>query len=296
MIFRRGDRGQEIENVQQALNNAGFNISVDGRFGQETEAAVIAFQEQNGLGVDGLVGPNTLKALGLSDSAQPLQPAVNYDRQAALAYARKYWNQVPDEDGVAFIGSSGPDGFKKVPVGTQFVHDFDADGDSLGSEHALLPDGSTIDWSELDDCTHFLSCCIGEPPGGEKAGGLPLKHRQAGIPPNAPYAIVRVSTMVEYLTSNDPIWRNKRPGKDPYAVFIGEKTTDDSLIAQLSPGDLIAYFSPATGRYAHLTMYLGNDKIVCHTYCRSDEPACTWDNEWDLGRGSWQWSFIRITV
>lgn len=302
MLIRRGDRGQAVENVQRALNNAGFNIAVDGVFGQKTENAVIAFQTQNNLAVDGLVGSNTLKALGLSDSAQPLQPAqpaassISYDRQAALTYAHKYWNRVPNEDGVAFIGSSTPGNFKKVPVGTKFVHNFGSNGNSLRSEHAKLPDGSRISWEDLDDCTHFISCCIGAPPGGEKAGGMPIKHQQVGIPPNAPYAIVRVATMVEYLTSNDQKWRDKRPGKEPYAIMIGEKTTDENLIEKLSPGDLIAYFSPDTGRYAHMAMYLGNGKIVCHTYCRSDSPDCTWDNEWDLGKGSWQWTFIQITV
>ena len=234
-----------------------------------------------------------------STSAMP-----TYDRSAALAYARKYWNRVPDEDGHAFVAISSAGMFKKVPLGTKFCHEFDTgtscsashSGSSKKQEHALLPNGSRINWAELNDCTHFLSCCIGEPPGGESAGGLPITIRQAGIPPKAPYGIVRVSTLVDYLTSNDSQWRNKRPGKNPYAQIIGEKSTNDSLINNLSAGDLIAYFSTQSNRYTHMAIYLGDNKIACHTYCRSDQPDCTWDNDWDLGRGTHTWTFIKITV
>jgi peptidoglycan hydrolase-like protein with peptidoglycan-binding domain len=53
-----------IEELQQALTKAGYDPGpADGTFGRRTEAAVIAFQEANGLSVDGRVGPETASAL-----------------------------------------------------------------------------------------------------------------------------------------------------------------------------------------------------------------------------------------
>ncbi len=59
-------RGDDVRQVQQALVKAGFNIQVDGVFGEETDKAVIQFQQQNGLAADGIVGPKTLQSLGLT--------------------------------------------------------------------------------------------------------------------------------------------------------------------------------------------------------------------------------------
>jgi Putative peptidoglycan binding domain len=53
-----------IEDLQQALSSAGYDPGpADGTFGRRTEAAVVAFQEANGLSVDGRVGPETASAL-----------------------------------------------------------------------------------------------------------------------------------------------------------------------------------------------------------------------------------------
>lgn len=55
VLLRVGTRGETVKRLQQALE-----IEADGRFGPGTEKAVRAFQEANGLGVDGLAGPETL--------------------------------------------------------------------------------------------------------------------------------------------------------------------------------------------------------------------------------------------
>jgi hypothetical protein len=53
-----------VEELQQALSEAGYDPgAADGNFGRRTEAAVAAFQEANGLSVDGRVGPETASAL-----------------------------------------------------------------------------------------------------------------------------------------------------------------------------------------------------------------------------------------
>lgn len=209
-----------------------------------------------------------------------------YDRKGALEYARKFWLLPCDDQFIALSASAGKD-FQRVPAGTKLEHEFDGTI-SKQREHAVLPDGTRIEWAALDDCTHFISCCIGER-NGEPCGNLPIPYKQLGEPPEAPYGIVRVSTMVDFLTGN------KVKGVK-YAEIVAEKSEDEKLISTLSPGDLIAYFHKKNKQYSHLTMYLGDNKIACHTYSRSDLKECTWDNIWNIGVGTHQWTFIRFTV
>lgn len=49
--------------VQFLLNEQGYNISVDGKFGPKTSEAVKSFQVENGLTIDGIVGENTWNEL-----------------------------------------------------------------------------------------------------------------------------------------------------------------------------------------------------------------------------------------
>lgn len=212
----------------------------------------------------------------------PKAPAVSYDRAGALAYARKFWHEPCDDRFIALGPKAGRD-FVKVDPGAVFEHE-DETATRSAREHAVLADGSRIEWKDLDDCTHFISCCIGERP-GEAGGGLPITYKQLGEPPSAPYGIVRVGTMVDYL-----VYKRK------FAELVAEKSTDDSKIGELAFGDLVAYFNTKLGFYSHLAILLGGGKIACHTYCRSDQPGCTWDNVWDLGRDTHTWTFIRIVV
>ena len=60
-VIEKGDRGARVERVQRALGIS----PADGVFGKQTRRAVKRFQRRRGLTVDGVVGPATLRALGL---------------------------------------------------------------------------------------------------------------------------------------------------------------------------------------------------------------------------------------
>lgn len=60
-----GDRGPEVRQLQERLNALGSELKIDGIFGLTTRAAVMAFQAQQGLNPDGVVGQKTRAALGL---------------------------------------------------------------------------------------------------------------------------------------------------------------------------------------------------------------------------------------
>lgn len=66
-----GSRGAEVRSVQTKLKQWGYyDGAVDGVFGQDTYDAVVRFQRKNGLAVDGVAGPATLAAMGISSGAQ----------------------------------------------------------------------------------------------------------------------------------------------------------------------------------------------------------------------------------
>ncbi|MCF6526063.1 penicillin-insensitive murein endopeptidase [Streptomyces sp. JJ36] len=61
---RQGDTGPAVKAVQYLLNaKRGAGLAVDGIFGSGTASAVRGFQSHAGIGVDGVVGPNTWKNL-----------------------------------------------------------------------------------------------------------------------------------------------------------------------------------------------------------------------------------------
>ena len=57
-IYKIGSRGEMVRQIQKALH-----LMADGIYGQNTKAAVEAFQREKGLKVDGIVGPATLALL-----------------------------------------------------------------------------------------------------------------------------------------------------------------------------------------------------------------------------------------
>lgn len=62
--LREGDEGDAVKTLQRALKNRGYySGSIDGKYGSSTVAAVTAFQQRNGLRVDGTAGPTTQTAL-----------------------------------------------------------------------------------------------------------------------------------------------------------------------------------------------------------------------------------------
>lgn len=62
-----GARGDDVKKIQQKLKQWGYySGAVDGVFGSGTLAAVKSFQRKNGLKADGIVGPATAAAMGIS--------------------------------------------------------------------------------------------------------------------------------------------------------------------------------------------------------------------------------------
>ena len=64
-VLRRGSTGIAVIQLQLALRDKGFPITIDGDFDPGTHLAVWLYQQQQSLAVDGIVGAATWNALGL---------------------------------------------------------------------------------------------------------------------------------------------------------------------------------------------------------------------------------------
>jgi peptidoglycan hydrolase-like protein with peptidoglycan-binding domain len=62
-LVRPGSRIFPVRPLQQLLSARGHTVHVDGIFGPRTEAAVEDFQQDAGVGIDGIVGPHTWSRL-----------------------------------------------------------------------------------------------------------------------------------------------------------------------------------------------------------------------------------------
>ena len=91
-LVKVGSQGEEVRAVQTKLKELGYTVgNVDGIFGSQTKAAVIAFQKDHGLSPDGIAGEKTLAALGITGSASSdidLSPIGNFSSSDISLLAR----------------------------------------------------------------------------------------------------------------------------------------------------------------------------------------------------------------
>ncbi|MEO8506773.1 MAG: peptidoglycan-binding domain-containing protein [Betaproteobacteria bacterium] len=59
-------RSGTVRSAQMALNNQGYNVSVDGQWGPNTQDAVRRFQAERGIAQTGTLDGTTLSALGVN--------------------------------------------------------------------------------------------------------------------------------------------------------------------------------------------------------------------------------------
>lgn len=77
-----GSQDEDVKTAQELLNSTGrYNLVVDGIFGEQTNTAVKDYQRQNGLTVDGVIGPQTWASLtgGTQQSPEQETPKTDYE-------------------------------------------------------------------------------------------------------------------------------------------------------------------------------------------------------------------------
>lgn len=80
ILLQHGSSGLKVKQIQKKLNEADYGLNEDGIYGDKTRAAVMDYQKNNGLTVDGIVGNETLSKLeGTSKppaSTSPVDPVA----------------------------------------------------------------------------------------------------------------------------------------------------------------------------------------------------------------------------
>ncbi len=103
--FEYGDEGQVVVGIQKRLAELNYTVGyVDGVFGNDTEAAIKAFQRDRNLEVDGIVGGATYRAL-MNNELPP-------NRSGHSAIIRKIVRVAYSMIGVPYVfGGTSPYGF-----------------------------------------------------------------------------------------------------------------------------------------------------------------------------------------
>ncbi|MGE8482828.1 MAG: N-acetylmuramidase domain-containing protein [Pseudomonas sp.] len=108
--LRHGDRSQAVRVLQKNLNNHGATLTVDGDYGDVTEAAVRAYQLKVGLVGDGVAGNKTQAALAGNDCQQLLKNTdlVNAAQRLDVPLASVYAVNEVESKGKGFLDNGKP--------------------------------------------------------------------------------------------------------------------------------------------------------------------------------------------
>lgn len=123
-----------------------------------------------------------------------------------------------------------------------------------------------------EDCTHFLSCCLGQTVSKVSWGGIEVEHRGGGLRIGSPFknAGVYGETYVPRLVGTLISLGAKIIG--PQFQVTGYESTRNNILKNLTTGDVIAYASRDNpNKYEHMALITGSTGITCHTSSRYAE-------------------------
>ena len=113
--LRKGNSGEYVRILQQALKDSGYDLTVDGKFGAKTEDALKDYQKKHGLYVDGVCGPKTWESLNVQQP-EPDNPdwvddppqddpesAVTVDRESLVDMINQLEAMRDQLDGLAYV-------------------------------------------------------------------------------------------------------------------------------------------------------------------------------------------------
>ena len=109
--IQKGSKGDSVSEWQKYLNSQGYNLTVDGDFGVNTDAATRDYQTKNGLTTDGIVGANTWGKAGYSSS--PSSQDWKYDN---FSYNDFTYNDYAESDTVKNAGTALNDHLANKPA------------------------------------------------------------------------------------------------------------------------------------------------------------------------------------
>ena len=99
--YKKGAKGKKVRLIQEWLCLHGYQIVIDGDFGDATDAAVRQFQKEKKLKADGIVKEKTFDKLVLpmAKALEEISPGKKGLGQMVVAYAEQHLGQHPREVG-----------------------------------------------------------------------------------------------------------------------------------------------------------------------------------------------------
>jgi hypothetical protein len=123
-----------------------------------------------------------------------------------------------------------------------------------------------------EDCTHFISCCVGQGRGKIQGRGIEFRGGGLQIPSHFQGSGVYGETYTTNLVS--ALIRNGAKIIRPQFMATNDANTRAAIRQNLQPGDILAYTSSnkllrdGTAKYEHMCILVGPDTIACHTTSR----------------------------
>lgn len=188
-----------------------------------------------------------------------------YNRVGALLYAQLYAFNVCHDGRVATSGI-----YPRAPAGSPINQA------GLPEAARRLPNAYAVPHPVLneDDCTHFISCCIGANLQVPSPPAVPNVRCGGGLSISQPFG----SSVFGHTTVPNLLWEllGITPLRKPLARIAGsqfqktnDETTRSNIARLLQPGDLLAYSEKTDpSGYIHFAIIVGDANIACHTYSR----------------------------
>ncbi|MEH7116058.1 peptidoglycan-binding protein [Neobacillus vireti] len=96
-LLKIGANGTAVKELQTLLNKKGYQLKVDGDFGNATDTAVRDYQSKNGLDVDGIAGQLTLNKLKYVAPVVQTPPVVKPKLNGWKKNEKSEWNYYVDD-------------------------------------------------------------------------------------------------------------------------------------------------------------------------------------------------------
>lgn len=292
----RGKRGTYVRNLQTALNDLiGARLKVDGSFGSGTDTAVRNFQRSRKLTVDGRVGAATKAAINSGAKAAAPAPAEGpWKPQAGMlgpvTALAPVTGGVPIKDGwngtrvrilqkKLGIHRTGPrqtydQETRNAVIAFQKRNGLTANGvvdrktwDKLGTGYPFdmdawrtsieVPAGATRT-QRIDKMCQFAERQVGTP---YTWGGAGYRNPWtagfdcSGLVLQAMYAAGLDPQPINVIKHAEPTYRTSQQ-------LYAHKGLKSVPLAERRRGDLIFYSRTQNGPVTHVTLYLGNERMV----------------------------------
>ncbi len=265
--LRIGARGDSVRQLQTQLNQLGFlQLGIDGQFGPITERAVREFQRSHKITVDGIVGPQTLRAIEQAAASKPgvTSPAP----QPPLAHGTPTLRNGSQGEAVTRLQSELKryGFFRSEPTGYYGSVTTDAVR-AFQRQHGLTADGiaGAQTWNKLNELN-----------GGKGSGGGNQAPKEPTNPSGGEFNVMNLIADASEQIGVPYVWGGTTPSGFDCSGFLNYVFHNNGVqiprtvaaiwdagrtVSEPRVGDLV-FFETYTKGPSHAGIYIGNQQFI----------------------------------